>query len=380
MPQALVVPIMAVAQIDSALLNTISALRRHFDEIILPLWLGPGFNVELGLPFEALDSADGQPVTPVRYRAMACARQLYVYAGTPGKVALQHADQLFLSLLRYFQNTEQGGWRYSVDAQGRPLDDTQDLYTHAFVVYACAAYFLRSRNASARQVMLNTVSTLEKRFRSSDDTSYNAVLSADWTQVLKGPAQNPMMHLTEAYLVAAQVAEPVWFASALRRICLNIAREFTHPRSQCITEEPQGSAANWVEPGHQFEWFSLVNQAGEVLSGQELSLSVPRAWAWAREYGVARDSQGVCAILDEQGAVQDSTQRIWAQAEYARVLALSRDWDALAVQLKQFQARFLHAGGWYECLDAQGRVTRRDMPSTTPYHLMTCYAALPGGA
>ena len=45
-------------------------------------------------------------------------------------------------------------------------------------------------------------------------------------------------------------------------------------------------------------------------------------------------------------------------------------------QLQALQQNFLHAGGWYECRDAAGDVSRQDMPSTTPYHLATCYSGL----
>jgi mannose-6-phosphate isomerase len=45
-------------------------------------------------------------------------------------------------------------------------------------------------------------------------------------------------------------------------------------------------------------------------------------------------------------------------------------------QLLALQQHFLHAKGWNECLDAQGVVSRWDMPSTTPYHLATCYQGL----
>jgi mannose-6-phosphate isomerase len=50
---------------------------------------------------------------------------------------------------------------------------------------------------------------------------------------------------------------------------------------------------------------------------------------------------------------------------------------ALKHQLSRFRDRFLHARGWHEVLDTQGAVVRGDMPSTTPYHLATCYEALP---
>ena len=88
------------------------------------------------------------------------------------------------------------------------------------------------------------------------------------------------------------------------------------------------------------------------------------------------DGGGVKAALDESGAVVDDTRRIWAQTEYLRVLAVMGDLAALQPALAAFRARFLHPGGWYECLDAKGAVTRTDMPSTSPYHLATCLAAL----
>ncbi|HYG42300.1 MAG TPA: N-acylglucosamine 2-epimerase, partial [Bordetella sp.] len=61
----------------------------------------------------------------------------------------------------------------------------------------------------------------------------------------------------------------------------------------------------------------------------------------------------------------------------ARYLAAIGDEPALAAQLAALYSRFLHSGGWRECLDAGGALARADMPSTTPYHLATCYAALP---
>ncbi|MEN4919480.1 AGE family epimerase/isomerase [Achromobacter spanius] len=363
---------MTAAQTNSSLADNIRALREHFDSVVLPLWIGPGFNDSLGLPFESLDSATGAALPAARYRAMACARQLYVFAQAPGVAAGQHADRLFDSLQRVFRD-DRGGWRYSVDGQARPLDDTQDLYTHAFIVLACAAYFQRSRNASARKLMLATARTIEARFK-TPDSLYHAALSADFSQPLRPPAQNPMMHLTEAYLAAAQVAEPTSFAQHLRGLAQGISQFFVHAPTQCVSEAVQGSAGNRLEPGHQFEWLSLVHESAQVFEGLDLVESLPRAVQWSRAHGV--DAAGVMASLDESGRVVDDTRRIWAQTEYLRVLAVVGDLPALDAGLTHFRARFLHAGGWHECLDAQGAVTRHDMPSTSPYHLATCLAAL----
>ncbi|CAB3864254.1 Cellobiose 2-epimerase [Achromobacter anxifer] len=365
---------MTAAQTNSSLAELIRAFRDHYDSIVLPMWMGQGFNGALGLPFESLDSATGAPLPAERYRAMACARQLYVFSEAPGAAAGAHAGVLFESLRRLFRDEASGGWRYSVDAAARPLDETQDLYTHAFIVLACAAYFRRSRNADARKLMLATSSTIEARFKTADSL-YHAALSPDLSQPLRAPAQNPMMHLTEAYLAAAQVAEPALYAQRLRSLAQGISHFFVHAPTQCISEERQGGAGNRLEPGHQFEWLSLVHGSAEVFDGLELAESLPRAVQWSRRHGV--DEGGVIASLSEAGAVIDDTRRIWAQTEYLRVLAVLGDLPALESGLAAFRNRFLHAGGWFECLDAGGAVVRKDMPSTSPYHLATCLAALP---
>ncbi|HYG41578.1 MAG TPA: AGE family epimerase/isomerase [Bordetella sp.] len=364
------------ASVSVELSSTIQALRRHFSVVVLPLWSGRGFNDGMSLPYESLAGDSGLPLAPQRYRAMACARQLYVYATAPAPGHARHADRLFEALLRYFRDDRHGGWRYSVDADGRPLDDTQDLYTHAFVVFACTAYFERSRNTEARQALLQTAETVEARFRRPDGL-YHAAMSADWRQVSQGPAQNPVMHLTEAYLAAARVAEPAWFAQLLRGMAQGVADAFLHAPSQCVAEAPVGTPGNRIEPGHQFEWCVLLESAPAVFAGLELALAVPRGCGWARQHGVMDDTSGVRAALHLDGQVRDATERIWAQTEYARYLAAIGDEPALAAQLAAMYSRFLHSRGWRECLDASGALARADMPSTTPYHLATCYAALP---
>lgn len=353
--------------------ETAGALRRHFDEVIAPLWLTRGFEAGLGLPHEAL-AQDGEPLPDVRYRAMACARQLYVYASLPGERAAAHAARLFDALLRVFHDPGRGNWLFSVDARGKVLDDTQDLYTHAFVILACAVHFERSRDPRAYQHMLSAAEGVETRFGRADGL-YDAACSAGGAP-LRGPEQNPIMHLTEAYLAAARVAEPARFAQALRRIAEGVARHFLDADTQCVMELPRGVAGNSIEPGHQFEWYALVACAPQVYEGTDLARALPRACAWAREAGVDRVTAGVCAALDTNGTVIDAAQRIWAQTEYARYLALAGEHEALGEQLAHFQRRFLHERGWREVLRPDGTLARADMPSTTPYHLATSYAAL----
>jgi mannose/cellobiose epimerase-like protein (N-acyl-D-glucosamine 2-epimerase family) len=353
-----------------------TTLREHFARIVLPIWRGPGFNASLQLPFEAVSGDDHRPLAAARYRAMACARQLFVFSQAGDA---DHAGRLFDALCRHFRDPRHGGWFYSVDANGAPLDTTKDLYTHAFVVFACAEYFAAFDNRDALDVIGATAALVGERFAARDGL-LNAALAADFATVREGPLQNPLMHLTEAYLAAGHASRDTAFDDALARLAQALARAFVHAPTGCIAELPIGAADNRLEPGHQFEWFYLVKRGGKLLAASGLDEALERAFDFAQRWGVDAATGGVCAALDEQGAVKDATQRIWAQTEYLRALATRGDGaarQALPLQIERFRERFLHARGWYECKTAASAVARADMPSTTPYHLATAYASLP---
>ncbi|MGV7247266.1 hypothetical protein ACRXB1_37615, partial [Caballeronia sp. M23-90] len=45
------------------------------------------------------------------------------------------------------------------------------------------------------------------------------------------------------------------------------AFDFVQQETGCIAELPIGSANNWLEPGHQFEWLFLVEGSGHAAFG-----------------------------------------------------------------------------------------------------------------
>ncbi|MFC4274504.1 AGE family epimerase/isomerase [Achromobacter aloeverae] len=361
--------------VDSSLLALVADLRRHYSDIVLPLWRTTGYNPDLQLPYEAVDGARLQVLPVARYRTMACARQLYVHttAGAAG-----HAARLFDALRTRFVHPE-GGWVYSVDAQGAPLDLTHDLYTYAFVIFACAAHHGATRDRRALDLLAATAGQVEARFAAPAGL-YWAQLKPDWSGPLQDVQQNPVMHLTEAYLAARDATGDAAYTTALQRIVAGMAGAFLHAPTQCITELRVGAPENRIEPGHQFEWLALSRSAPDVFDDTLLGEALERAFTFAQSRGVDMATDGVCAALGLDGGIIDATQRIWAQTEYARALAVHGDPALMAVlkrQLRRLRERFLQPRGWYECLRADGRVARTDMPSTTPYHLATSYAALP---
>ncbi|MBC3779793.1 AGE family epimerase/isomerase [Pseudomonas sp. SWRI99] len=353
-------------------------VQQHFLNVIVPLWQGPGWNADMALPYEALD-ATHQPLPAQRYRAMACARQLYLFSSLIGVVnnAEVRAAALFRSLQRHFHDAEHGGWFYSIDAQGKPLDARKDLYTHAFILFACAHFWQKSGDPLVESTLNAALEIIGRRFATGDGL-YEACLERDWITLQTGPLQNPLMHLAEAFLATLAVREDPQTQKALLELCTAMHKHFVDPQYGVLMEKPLGAVDNWYEPGHQFEWYFLL-QSSALLRGSKLHGALDRAFAFTEQYGVLQSCGAVRATLDLEGngRPRDSTQRIWAQAEYLRALTLRAGSEAVVLrQLQALRQRFLHAGGWHECRDENGEVSRKDMPSTTPYHLATCYSGL----
>ena len=357
---------------------TFAAVQQHFRQVIVPLWQGPGWNAELALPYEAL-SPEHRPLPPQRYRAMACARQLYVFSSLIGDpafpAAAERAADLFRSLQSRFHDAEHGGWFYSIDPQGAPLDTRKDLYTHAFIIFACAHYWARVREPIVESALNAALQVVNERF-SDGQGLYEASLDQDWSSLNSGPLQNPLMHLAEAFLATLSVRDDAAVQGALLALADGMQLRFIEPVHNVMLEKPRGSVDNWFEPGHQFEWLYLL-ESSPLLRHSALHASLDRAFDFAEQVGVNPQSGAVCGMLAPDGTLRDGTQRIWAQAEYLRALTLRSDnVPRLQRQLLALQHQFLHAGGWYECRDGEGNVSREDMPSTTPYHLATCYSGL----
>lgn len=357
----------------AALIADFAVSHAHFLQTIVPLWQGPGWNPALELPYEAVDALQ-QPLPVQHYRAMACARQLYVFArhiDQPG--ARERATALFRSLQRHFHDTEHGGWYYSVDAHGKPLDRRKDLYTHAFIVFACAHYSAKTTEPLIVSTLEAALNLVAARFPTSDGL-YEACLAEDWSTLQSGPLQNPLMHLAEAFLATLQVRQDPGIQQALLDLCAVMQARFVDPGSSVMLEKPLGAVDNWSEPGHQFEWFFLL-ESSALMRGGSLHRSLAKAFSHAEACGV-RDG-AVVSMLNVDGSVRDATQRVWAQAEYLRALTMLPDGrERVAQQLDVLRQQFLHPLGWYECRDSGGQVSRSDMPSTTPYHLDTCYQGL----
>jgi len=367
---------------------------RFFDWVFkrtLPFWLSHGVDREAGGFHEALD-ADRLPVTAGGKRTTVQARQVYAFShaamltGLPGACDAARTGTDFL--IRHCRHPD-GGWRFRVGRDGAPLDDTRDLYTHAFVLFALAwQYRLAADGTPVERLAAETIGFIETAlkhpaggFRESlDETG----------RPLGGPRrQNPHMHLLEACLAWHAVAgDEAWLDRARlvaglfhdRFMVDGTLREYFDDALQPCT----GPDGRQVEPGHHFEWTWLLHRLSEAAG--DPGLAAPAAfYDIAVRNGVDGDTGGVIDMVDADGTVREAGHRIWPQTEAIKAhlcrmqagdCGARARLDAGIAALFRIHLDGAAAGAWREHVAADGTVRRDDLPASSLYHMTYAAAEL----
>jgi mannose/cellobiose epimerase-like protein (N-acyl-D-glucosamine 2-epimerase family) len=358
----------------------------------LPTWSTMGFDAAAGRFRERLDWR-GAPLD-VPHRAMAQARQIYVYshAHTLGWFPRggELAERAMASLLRDFawQSEKEASFAYSIDGRGGVASDVRDAYAHAFVLFAIA--WLHRVNGDVR--LLELADRTDAFIRTHlFDAEHGGVFDASPVAV-RTKRQNPLMHLLEAYLALERSAPGKGYLERAGGLVDLFRTRLFDPRRGVLLEHfaedwsahPDRAMADVVEPGHHFEWVWLLGEY-RALSGTGLAAESDALYRMAREHGVARDGM-LHDEIDGDYSVVKRSHRVWPHTEAIKA-AMTRHaaGDESARPFAESMAgalldRFLDrpfAGGWIDHVDEVGIPLVDYVPSSTLYHLF--FAATESG-
>ena len=366
-----------------------------FDAAI-PAWLGGVAVHALGGPEESLTLDGRGPAGAAFRRTRVCARQIYVMShaalllqAMPGRQG--QADAARACALAYFEHFADRmwmgpdrGWLRTIAPDNSPLDETLDLYDHAFAVFALGWLYRAFGDARARVLAHATLDVLEGRLRHPGGLGFHHAWPAT------GPRQqNPHMHLCEAALVWAQMGgEPRFAALAdeMARLCTRhlvrmpegVLPEFFDADWAPLAKE----AGQRVEPGHLFEWAWILAQHHK-LTGHDHAPVIGALVRWAERHGVDPGTQITYNALHGDGAVIDRGSRVWPNTERMKGWigaheAIGLDpWPAVVGSAAALLDRFLAPaprGMWIDALDAQGAGCAPNIPTSTLYHLFLAFA------
>jgi mannose-6-phosphate isomerase len=347
-----------------------------------PLWLAHGIDWKRRAFHEHLDGATLQCAAPFR-RLRVAARQTYVFATAARHGVPQAAEAAVLGLdfLRGPARLADGGYAWRFDLDNRPIDETRDLYDHAFVLLAFAAA-AGVVGADAVRADARALADLIATQFAHPEGGYCESVPAGGER-----RQNPHMHLFEALLAATGAFGDERYFDCARDLAALFAARFFQGREGALPEyfddalTPVRHAGRFVtEPGHHYEWVWLIHWYKAVAAaiggpaGPDLDGAMRSLFVFAERHGISAANGLAVNGVWSDGAVADAGFRLWPQTERLKAAAQLRPEGLPATlhALTRHLAR-VRPGLWIERMDAEGEAVAEPVPATSLYHLTAAF-------
>jgi len=337
-----------------------------------PLWAQSGLDRARGGFHESLHHTDiSSPANFRRLRVLT--RQIYVFSRAAQHGFAPGAEIVELGLRRLREARGRDGlypWRFDLDH--RPIDETRDLYDHAFALLALSAAAPVVGADTLRGEALDLITRLGTVFRHDQ----GGFLEAHPPSLPR--RQNPHMHLLEAALAAEDAfAFPEAAALAEELGALFLHRLFqpeTGVLAEFFDDEMTAQTPIVVEPGHHYEWVWLLDSLTKrIAAPAPLRAASDRLYDFATRFGICPHRGVVRDQLDDHGAVVADTARLWPQTERLKA-ELRHGTPSRIAEADDVLARYLAAGRpglWAERMDTAGTFSTEPAPASSLYHI-TC--------
>lgn len=350
-------------------------------EETLPLWSTSGVDDRHGGFHEAL-AFDGTPLVRTK-RMRTMARQIYAFAVAKERGWTGPAGRLVSHGIYFISKhgrSDKGGWVRALNIDGSVADATEDAYDHACVLLALA-HAHRIGHPDARRLGAET-------FRFLDDHLEDVRLTG-FRETREGESlrrTNPHMHLLEAFLAwYGATGERVYLRRAVRIIDL-FRSSFFDAESWTLGEyfddawkPAHGETGNWTEPGHHFEWASLLVDFAKATGQADLVGFARKLYASAVANGLNRATGLAYAAVSRQGIPLDRVSRSWPQTEVIKA-AIALDGTGGPDMKPEIEARVRRLfrwhidpaplGLWIDRIDEKGRSLAVDVPASIFYHMV----------
>ena len=140
-----------------------------------------------------------------------------------------------------------------------------------------------------------------------------------------------------------------------------------------------GDMGAWTEPGHHFEWASLLVEFAALAGRPDLNAFARKLYSSAIANGVNRSTGLAYDAVSKAGIPLLTTSRSWTQTEAVKAaMALDRtggpdmkpEIEARVGRLFRWHIDPAPEGMWLDMLDEKGRTKSTDVPASIFYHMV----------
>ncbi|MEI5677637.1 MULTISPECIES: mannose-1-phosphate guanylyltransferase/mannose-6-phosphate isomerase [unclassified Mesorhizobium] len=347
----------------------------------LPLWSTVGVDELHGGFHEALAFNATPLMKPKRMRTMA--RQVYAFAVAKARGWDGPADALITHGLDFMTGrgrTDRGGWVRTMNVDGSVADATEDAYDHSCVLLALAHAHMCG-NPDALRLGEETFAFIDEHLEDHRLTGFLETAEGEGMR-----RSNPHMHLLEAFLAWHTATGDRSHLRRAARIIDLFRGHFFDADSWTLGEyfddewrPVAGEQGTWTEPGHHFEWASLLVDYAVKSGRNDLTAYARKLYASAIANGLNRSTGLAYGAVSRQGLPLDQVSRSWPQAEAIKAAIaldggggpdLKPEVEARVGRLFRWHIDPAPLGLWIDRIDERGRSLATDVPASIFYHLI----------
>ncbi|MBZ9814092.1 AGE family epimerase/isomerase [Mesorhizobium sp. CA7] len=356
-------------------------VRHWLFEETLPLWSTLGVDERHGGFHEALGFDAAPLMKPKRMRTQA--RQVYAFAVAKERGWDGPADRLIAHGIDFMAGqgrTDRGGWVRTLNIDGSVADPVEDAYDHSCVLLALAHAHM-SGHPDALRLAEETFAFLDAHLEDARLTGF--LETSDGAEERRS---NPHMHLLEAFLAWHKATGERAYLRRAARIIDLFRSHFFDAESWTLGEyfddgwkPAAGEKRSWTEPGHHFEWASLLVDFAARSGQGELTAFARKLYASAVANGLNRATGLAYGAVSRQGLPLDTVSRSWPQAEAIKAAIaldgsggpdLKPEIEARVGRLFRWHIDPAPLGLWIDRIDERGRSLATDVPASIFYHLV----------
>lgn len=305
------------------------------------------------------------------------------------------ADRAFDYLCKYFHDSKNGGFYWSLNADGSPLDTKKQAYAQGFALYGLSEYYILTKDQRAIDLAYETYHLIEKHFRDAEFGGYTEACAADWSPIADLRLSDKEENLPKTMNTHLHILEPFTNlyrakpSSELKESivhCINVFKDkIINPKTGHFIlffdmDWTPSKTMHVDSYGHDIEGAWLIYEAAEVIDDKALMETLRPVCRRLVDITLAEGFDGESIDYEKVNGHLDTDRHWWPQAETLVGLAdtyrltgeqkyldlLYKEWNYIDAHLVDHQN-----GEWFWRVNKDGKAVYNDMKAgfwKCPYH------------